>query len=113
MTVGGRDHISHRLVRLGLNDRQAVLLLWLLSALVGAAALLVHRGAHPMSFGLLPLVLGAQLLVGIYLAGVDVRVAGTPVAPGCRAAPATPPVADLQTREMSASSASGSNGFVR
>jgi UDP-GlcNAc:undecaprenyl-phosphate GlcNAc-1-phosphate transferase len=32
--VGGHEHISHRLVQLGLSKRRAVLVLWLLTVLL-------------------------------------------------------------------------------
>ena len=34
---GGRDHSSHRLVAIGLSERRAVALLWLLAAVGGSA----------------------------------------------------------------------------
>ena len=38
ISQGGRDHTSHRLVALGLSERQAVLGLYLLAALSGGFA---------------------------------------------------------------------------
>lgn len=38
--LGDTNHLSHRLVRCGLNRTQAVLLIWLLAAAIGAIALL-------------------------------------------------------------------------
>ena len=38
---GDTNHLSHRLVRLGLSPTRAVLILWLASALLGAAAFLI------------------------------------------------------------------------
>lgn len=38
--VGDTNHLSHRLVRVGLSKSQAVLLIWLLAALLGGLALL-------------------------------------------------------------------------
>jgi UDP-GlcNAc:undecaprenyl-phosphate GlcNAc-1-phosphate transferase len=38
--IGDTNHLSHRLVQLGLNRTQAVLLLWLAAAIVGCIALL-------------------------------------------------------------------------
>ena len=43
ISVGGRDHSSHRLVSLGLSQRQAVWILWALTALGSSLGLLVHR----------------------------------------------------------------------
>ncbi|HEY6329960.1 MAG TPA: MraY family glycosyltransferase, partial [Blastocatellia bacterium] len=42
ISQGGRDHTSHRLVALGLPERRAVLMLYLMAALSGALALLVR-----------------------------------------------------------------------
>jgi len=42
-SVGGRDHTSHRLVALGFSERQAVMLLWGLAAIGGAAAVAIER----------------------------------------------------------------------
>ena len=53
---GGRDHISHRLVRLGLSMRQAVAVLYLAAVLCGLAALVV---------ALTPSVLLAYVLAGL------------------------------------------------
>jgi len=40
---GGQDHLSHRLVRTGFSRRQAAIILWGLSGLFAAAAILVSR----------------------------------------------------------------------
>ncbi|MGC3959059.1 MAG: MraY family glycosyltransferase [Verrucomicrobiota bacterium] len=41
--VGDTNHLSHRLVRAGLSKTTAVLLIWLLAALIGCLALLLLR----------------------------------------------------------------------
>ena len=41
--VGDTNHLSHRLVRLGLSKTTAVLLIWFLATLIGGLALLVLR----------------------------------------------------------------------
>lgn len=40
---GGKDHLSHRLMKAGLNKRQAVISLWLLSAFFCGFALLISQ----------------------------------------------------------------------
>jgi UDP-GlcNAc:undecaprenyl-phosphate/decaprenyl-phosphate GlcNAc-1-phosphate transferase len=40
-SMGGRDHSSHRLVAIGLSERRAVVLLWLLAAVGGALGIAV------------------------------------------------------------------------
>lgn len=42
--VGDTNHLSHRLVRLGLNKTTAVLVIWLLATVIGGLALLTLRG---------------------------------------------------------------------
>jgi UDP-GlcNAc:undecaprenyl-phosphate/decaprenyl-phosphate GlcNAc-1-phosphate transferase len=69
---GGRDHTSHRLVAMGFSERRAVLTLYLLAAMGGAAAVL---GRHSDMYGALllgPLLLIALALFGIQLARVKV-----------------------------------------
>jgi UDP-GlcNAc:undecaprenyl-phosphate GlcNAc-1-phosphate transferase len=38
---GGKDHLSHRLVRYGLSRKVTAIMLWLLSALYGLFAVLI------------------------------------------------------------------------
>jgi UDP-GlcNAc:undecaprenyl-phosphate GlcNAc-1-phosphate transferase len=38
--VGDTNHLSHRLVQLGLTQTRAVLLIWLLAGIIGALALM-------------------------------------------------------------------------
>jgi UDP-GlcNAc:undecaprenyl-phosphate GlcNAc-1-phosphate transferase len=64
ISVGGRDHSSHRLVSLGLSERKAVWLLWSLSA-VGSVAGLV---TYTLPFGVL--VIAVLLIVAVTLFGV-------------------------------------------
>ena len=40
ITVGGKDHTSHRLVQLGLSERKAVVLLYIISGVIGFCALI-------------------------------------------------------------------------
>lgn len=44
---GGRDHLSHRLVMLGMSEKQAVLLLYLISTLLGVSTL-IFIGTSPV-----------------------------------------------------------------
>jgi UDP-GlcNAc:undecaprenyl-phosphate GlcNAc-1-phosphate transferase len=69
---GGRDHTSHRLVALGLSERRAVLMLYVLAAASGALALLVRDASLEFS---LTAILGftvALTLLGVYLSRVKI-----------------------------------------
>jgi UDP-GlcNAc:undecaprenyl-phosphate GlcNAc-1-phosphate transferase len=65
ISQGGRDHLSHRLVALGLNERSAVLVLYAVSALFGMVAVTSNYIG-----GEVTLVLGALLLLGIVFFGI-------------------------------------------
>ncbi|MBI3825273.1 MAG: hypothetical protein HY294_04690 [Candidatus Rokubacteria bacterium] len=79
---GGRDHTSHRLVAIGLTERQAVLLLAAVSAATGGAAVFSYR-VGPAQAGLLLAALAIGLvLLGAYLGRVRVLEAPDPTASG-------------------------------
>jgi UDP-GlcNAc:undecaprenyl-phosphate/decaprenyl-phosphate GlcNAc-1-phosphate transferase len=57
ISSGGRDHVSHRLVRLGLSVRQAVATIYVAAALCGGAAIaLLLLPSLPYVYGLVALV---------------------------------------------------------
>ena len=62
--VADRDHIHHRLLRLGFNHRQAVLLINSVSYLWGGIAVVIYISGTPNSLFLLLLIL-ATILLGI------------------------------------------------
>lgn len=64
---GGRDHTSHRLVRLGLSEREAVAVLWFLAVVAGAAASVTRRYSLALGLGILPIIIVGFGLLGIYL----------------------------------------------
>jgi UDP-GlcNAc:undecaprenyl-phosphate GlcNAc-1-phosphate transferase len=69
---GGRDHSSHRLVAIGLSERRAVALLWLLAAVGGGLGVAVDHFSRSWS-GLLAVVfLLGMVLFAAYLAGIRV-----------------------------------------
>ena len=45
---GGRDHLSHRLLRMGFNKRQSVLILWIGSILFASFAIAISNANHSM-----------------------------------------------------------------
>jgi UDP-GlcNAc:undecaprenyl-phosphate GlcNAc-1-phosphate transferase len=77
ITSGGRDHVSHRLVRLGLNVRQAVGVIYLVAALCGAAAIVVLLlPSLPYVYGLVALIGIAGLAALLRLEQVDLSDTG-------------------------------------
>lgn len=69
---GGRDHTSHRLVALGLDERSAVLLLCGLAVISGGIAFLLRELSPVQSLGLIALFTVALAIAGVYLAKVKV-----------------------------------------
>jgi UDP-GlcNAc:undecaprenyl-phosphate GlcNAc-1-phosphate transferase len=69
---GGKDHTSHRLVILGLSERQTVLLLYLMASIAGGTAVLIKWFSYSLSLAVLPLVLIAFTLFTAYLAQVEI-----------------------------------------
>jgi UDP-GlcNAc:undecaprenyl-phosphate/decaprenyl-phosphate GlcNAc-1-phosphate transferase len=76
VSQGGRDHTSHRLVALGMSERQAVLTLYLLATAGGAIAWLSYR--YGLSYGaVLAILLAlATILLGIFLGRLRVYPEG-------------------------------------
>ena len=71
-SVGGRDHSSHRLVALGLSERAAVAVLWLLAAVGGLLGISVHRVSETWSIPAAVTFLLAMILIAVYLARIRV-----------------------------------------
>ena len=67
VSQGGTDHSSHRLVRLGLNERHAVFLLFALSIGSGLVALAVRYVLYPHALGLIGFWFLFLFLFGIHL----------------------------------------------
>lgn len=70
--MGGRDHSSHRLVAIGLSERNAVLVLWLLAALGGAIGLVLRNLSPEWSILVGVLFLAGMCVFAVYLARVRV-----------------------------------------
>jgi UDP-GlcNAc:undecaprenyl-phosphate GlcNAc-1-phosphate transferase len=75
VSQGGKDHTSHRLVILGLSERQTVLLLYLMASVAGGTAVLIKSFSYSLSLAILPLVLIAFILFTAYLAQVEIVAA--------------------------------------
>jgi UDP-GlcNAc:undecaprenyl-phosphate GlcNAc-1-phosphate transferase len=69
---GGRDHSSHRLVAIGLPERTAVLVLWTLAALAGAAGLAMRLPRDDAPFSATALFALGMIVFAAYLARVKV-----------------------------------------
>jgi UDP-GlcNAc:undecaprenyl-phosphate/decaprenyl-phosphate GlcNAc-1-phosphate transferase len=69
---GGRDHTSHRLVALGLSERNAVLLLYGLALLAGLISILVRELQPVQSIAVILLFTVVLTLIGVYLSKVKV-----------------------------------------
>jgi UDP-GlcNAc:undecaprenyl-phosphate GlcNAc-1-phosphate transferase len=70
-SMGGRDHSSHRLVAIGLSERSAVALLWLLAAVGGGIGLAVSQAETWWSI-VAVLFLLAMTIFAVYLGGIRV-----------------------------------------
>jgi UDP-GlcNAc:undecaprenyl-phosphate GlcNAc-1-phosphate transferase len=71
ISAGAKDHSSHRLVLLGLSERNAVLTLYWICAISGGVALLLKRAQPDVAPGLLALFLVASTLFWLYLAQIE------------------------------------------
>jgi UDP-GlcNAc:undecaprenyl-phosphate GlcNAc-1-phosphate transferase len=74
---GGRDHLSHRLVALGIDERRAVLALYILAALGGIIALSLQHA----DFGLASILIALYIIllagIGIVLGHVEAHAAAS------------------------------------
>jgi len=70
--MGGRDHSSHRLVAIGLSERNAVLVLWLLASVGGAIGLLLRNYSAQWSLPVGAFFLAGMCVFAVYLARVRV-----------------------------------------
>ena len=69
---GGRDHTSHRLVALGLTERNAVLMLYLFAAGAGFISILISKLDTIQSLALICAFTIGLTLIGVYLSKVKV-----------------------------------------
>ena len=70
ISQGGRDHASHRLVLIGLNERQAVLLLYTIALVAGFLAFLWKSSQVELGIGMVSIFLLGTALFWLYLARV-------------------------------------------
>ncbi len=69
---GGRDHTSHRLVALGLSERNAVLMIYGFAICAGALSLLVQRLQVTLSLAMIAVFTIVLTIIGVYLSKVKV-----------------------------------------
>jgi UDP-GlcNAc:undecaprenyl-phosphate GlcNAc-1-phosphate transferase len=72
LSQGGRDHLSHRLVAVGLTERQAVLVLYVLAAAFGSLGLVARLAGVWLSLALAGVFLAVAVLFGAFLAQVRI-----------------------------------------
>ena len=72
VSQGGRDHSSHRLVAIGLSERSAVRVLWMLAAAAGAIGFLVQRFSDDRAWLIGAIFILAMVVFAVYLAQVRV-----------------------------------------
>ncbi len=77
VSQGGRDHTSHRLVTLGLSERRAVLVLWLIATFAGSLAVFARLGHSRGVWITLPLLVVGLAFIAIHLARTDAPAPGS------------------------------------
>jgi UDP-GlcNAc:undecaprenyl-phosphate GlcNAc-1-phosphate transferase len=78
LTQGGRDHTSHRLLNLGLNQRQAAWVLYGASFLAGFIALVESQGSRWIVLSIIGPFAVAAIAVAVFLAKVETSQPRTP-----------------------------------
>lgn len=72
VSMGGRDHSSHRLVAIGLSEAAAVRVLWVLAAAGGTIGFVVRRFADDRTWVIGAVFILAMVVFAVYLAQVRV-----------------------------------------
>jgi UDP-GlcNAc:undecaprenyl-phosphate GlcNAc-1-phosphate transferase len=72
LSQGGRDHLSHRLVAVGLSERQSVLVLYVMAACFGSLGLVARAAGVWLSLLLAGVYLVVAVLFGAFLAQVRI-----------------------------------------
>jgi UDP-GlcNAc:undecaprenyl-phosphate/decaprenyl-phosphate GlcNAc-1-phosphate transferase len=72
VSQGGRDHTSHRLVALGMTDRQAVLTLYVISLIAGGLAIVVRDLPIGVGIAIIASSVLTIIFLGFYLGKVGV-----------------------------------------
>src|SRR5690242_6139713 len=69
---GGRDHSSHRLVAIGLSERAAVIVLWMLAAVGGGMALVINHVGQRWAALISAVFVVGMIIIAVYLARIRV-----------------------------------------
>jgi UDP-GlcNAc:undecaprenyl-phosphate GlcNAc-1-phosphate transferase len=77
ISLGGRDHSSHRMVALGLSERATVAVLYAISAAFGLLCIASDRLSAAPTLVLAALMFGALVSFGVFLGMVQVYAANT------------------------------------
>jgi UDP-GlcNAc:undecaprenyl-phosphate GlcNAc-1-phosphate transferase len=72
LSQGGRDHLSHRLVAVGLSERQAVLVLYVLAACFGSLGLIARGVGAWLSLLMAGVYIVIAVLFGAFLAQIRI-----------------------------------------
>ncbi|MGH9338373.1 MAG: hypothetical protein ACRD1R_01980 [Acidobacteriota bacterium] len=72
ISVGGKDHSSHRLVAVGLSERSAVLILYGISVASGAVAYILYQQGFSYTLFFISLFAIGMALFGVYLSKIRV-----------------------------------------
>jgi UDP-GlcNAc:undecaprenyl-phosphate GlcNAc-1-phosphate transferase len=72
LSQGGRDHLSHRLVAVGLSERQAVLVLYVMAASFGSLGLIARAAGVWLSLLMAGVYIVIAVLFGAFLAQVRI-----------------------------------------
>jgi len=86
--IGGRDHLSHRLVRVGLPVRVVVGTIYVVQASLGVMALVISRVDRTSAYLLAGLVLVLLVMIGVLVARVPIQDETTALRPLGRLGPA-------------------------
>ncbi|HEY0025991.1 MAG TPA: hypothetical protein VGB24_24085 [Longimicrobium sp.] len=70
ISVGGRDHTSHRLVAMGLSQRQTALLLYTVAGVGGGAALVLRNMGAAIALPVGAVILAGLVVCAAYLGGM-------------------------------------------
>jgi UDP-GlcNAc:undecaprenyl-phosphate/decaprenyl-phosphate GlcNAc-1-phosphate transferase len=69
---GGRDHTSHRLIAFGLNERQALVVLYTIAIISGVTSTIIERVAYDFSLLFVPGLIVALSIFAAYLGRLNV-----------------------------------------